>query len=261
MKISDYMRTAKALLITDLIIFRAVVVSKIINIACWMTCILFVNAYLLPKLGIDQSFGLLSFAGMIAAAGMFELFSTVVDVVIDFEFGKIIYYYATLPIPFWMVLVRKMISVAITHSIITLSILPLGKILLWNDFNLLQVNWLQFFIILLVGNLFYGAFSIFVSSVVKTRERIGLVWMRFLFPLWFLGGFSFSWFTLKTVTPRLAYVILLNPMIYMTEAYRAVIIGPEGFFPFYYSIAALLIFSLFFGYLGIIRLKKHLDFV
>lgn len=261
MKISDYINSAKALLVTDLIIFKRIALSKFINIACWVTCILFVNSYILPKLGITQSFGLLSFSAMVAAAGMFELFSTVVDMVIDFELGKVIYYYATLPLPFWMVLVRKMISVAITHSIITLSILPLGKILLWHDFNLLQVNWLQFFIILMVGNLFYGAFAIFVSSVVKTRERIGLVWTRFLFPLWFLGGFSFSWFTLKIVSPRLAYVDLINPMIYMTEAYRAAIIGPKGFFPFYYSIAALLIFSLFFGYLGIVRLKKHLDFV
>lgn len=261
MNFFNYLKTAEALVITDLKIFRRVVIDKFINVVIWTSCVLIINAYLLPRFGIEKAFGIFSFAGMVAAVGILELSSSVTGMITDFELGFVIHYYATLPIPVWMMLARRIFSEAITHSFFAIAVLPVGKILLWNDFSISRVNWLLFPVIMLVGGLFYGAFSIFIASMVKKQERKSNVWFRFLFPIWFLGGFAFSWYVLKETSQIFSWIILINPMIYLTEAYRAVIIGPQGFIPFWFCISALIFFTAIFGYLGIIRVKKYLDFV
>lgn len=257
----QYLHTAKELFITDWKIFRQVLHDKIIDNAIWVICSVFVNAYLLPKFGISAAYGMLAFAGMLASAGTFEGYMTILTLVGDLSNEKITYYYATLPLPLWLMFVRFIISNACLYALLVLTYVPLGKILLYDSFDLTAVNWLLLIIITIVSSLFYGAFSIFTASFIRGFEHMGTIWARFIFPLWFLGGFAFSWAVLYETAPTFAYFDLLNPILYISEAFRAALMGQEGFLNFWLCLGMIILFGIAAGWIGIKRLKTRCDFL
>ncbi len=104
-------------------------------------------------------------------------------------------------------------------------------------------------------------FALMVGSFVKNMSTIGSVWMRFIYPIWFLGGFQFSWTVLFKTSPKLAYLNLINPMTYIMEAIRGAILGQEGYLPFWPCTSMVILFAFACAWYGIVRLKKRLDFV
>lgn len=261
MNFFECLKVAKVLFITDCKILKFTLLDKIVNIAIWTLCTLFVNAYLLPSFGIAASFGMVTFGGMMASSGIFEGFSSIVQLVGDLSNDKVTYYYATLPLPTWLMFTRLIVFNAFVYSIISMVLLPMGKMLLWSNFDLSDVNWIKLFLIMIVANLFYGAFALFTTSFVRGFYQIGNVWSRFIFPLWFLGGFMFSWQVLYNNMPVFAYIDLLNPIVYISEGYRAALTGSPDYINFWICLAMTALFGLVTAYSGIKRLKKRCDFM
>lgn len=87
------------------------------------------------------------------------------------------------------------------------------------------------------------------------------VWMRFVFPLWYFGGFNFAWKSLYNKAAGLAYVDLLNPVVYITEGLRGAFLRSSEYINPYVCLFVICCFAIFFGFLGVYRLKRHLDFV
>ena len=92
-------------------------------------------------------------------------------------------------------------------------------------------------------------------------ERIETVWTRFIFPLWFLGGFQFSWQIVYGISKPLSYVMLANPVTYVMEGLRAATLGQAGYIHFWICVGMLCAFSIATGTLAYRGLKKRLDFV
>jgi ABC-type polysaccharide/polyol phosphate export permease len=216
----------------------------------------------MPTFGVGAGFGMIAFGGLLASSGVFEGYSSIINLVSDLTGDKITYYYATLPLPTWLMLTRFIISHACLYMVLTLTFLPMGKLLLWNSFDLGSFDVLRFLIILVFANLFYGAFALFSTSFIDNMNSIGTVWARFIFPLWFLGGFMFSWQSLYKTSPIFAYIDLCNPIIYIAEGYRSALTGqPEGYIHFWICIGMISFFALIAGWIGIRRLKKRCDFI
>ena len=109
--------------------------------------------------------------------------------------------------------------------------------------------------------LFFSVFAIWVASFVKSPHQMGKVFIRFIFPLWFFGGLQFTWFKLYGVAPLLAYMDLLNPYIYATEAMRTALLGPTANLDFGFCLGMLLFLMIFCFTHAYWRFKKQLDFV
>ena len=92
-------------------------------------------------------------------------------------------------------------------------------------------------------------------------SKLGSVWARYIFPMWFMGGFQFSWTALHHVLPIVAYINLLNPMIYITEAMRVALLGQADYINFWLCLVAMVIFSCVCFAAGMRNLKQRLDFV
>jgi len=257
----SYVTIFKQLLITDLTIFRQVIVDKLVNSSIWIAVTLIVMGYLLPELGTGVGYGSFMVAGSCASIGLFEVFPSVMELVSDFEGERVIDYYLTLPIPSWLVLLRSMIYYAFGAFCLGLLVLPLGKILLWSRFDLSRMSTIKYVLMFMVTSSFYGSFTLFIASLVKSMMKIGNVWMRFIFPLWFLGGYQFSWYILKGLSPQVAYINLLNPITYIMDGMRAAILGQEGYLNFWLCLGVVICFTQVLGFIGITRLKKRLDFV
>lgn len=258
-----YLKVCSQLLRTDLVELKKTFFDQMINLSIWVFCSLVVMGYLIKTQFniVDPDFGVFNLAGCIASAGLFEVYPRSFAFIADQEGPQVMSYYTTLPIPTPLVFVTKMAYWLINALLRGLILIPLGKLILWNSFPLSHVNWLYFVIIFVIGNVFYSALTLCVASIVPSMALMENVWMRWIFPLWFLGGFQFSWFNLHALAPTFAYLSLLNPVVYVMEGTRAALIGQVGNLPFWFCIVMLAIGSFLCAYIGIKRLMKRLDCV
>lgn len=257
----SYYHCAKTLLITDYKTICRNLGHKVINLSIRTICYVFVNAYLLTDFGVTEKFGVITLGAVLAITGIFEGYNSIAMLVRDLESEKITYYYATLPLPSWLVFFRIMISNALLYMVLSISIFPLGKLLLWNTLELGSVNWFHLVITLFTANFFYGALVLFAASWAKGLSALDNAWSRLIFPLWFLGGFNFSWYSLYKTSPSLAMLDLMNPVIYITESYRSSLLGPEGWLPFWNCIGMIVLLTFVTAWIGIKRLTKQCDFI
>lgn len=257
----SYLRVCKELVHADLLIFKQLFLDKFIDITIWVVLSLVVMSYVMPFFGLAADFGVFQLGGLIAAAGLFELYGNVVDLVSDFQGDRVINYGLTLPIPSWMAIFSKTIYYMIIYVILSVLMVPIGKICLWYQFDLTQISYVKLACAILFQSMFYACFVLFPASIINNMSHLGMVWARFIFPMWFLGGFQFSWTALYKTVPLLAYINLLNPMIYITEAVRIALLGQEGYINFWLCLLAITGFSALFLYLSLRNLKKKLDYV
>lgn len=235
--------------------------DKVINQSIWAFCSLFITGYVMQQFGLSSGFGIFQFAGVVATAGLFEIYPSVVSMVIDFASEQTIFYYLTLPTNAATVLCSMILGFAIQGMALALCMIPLGKLLFFNQLNLLAISWIKLLITLIIGNLFLSSLVPGITATVRHIGRIGNAWSRFIFPMWFLGGFQFSWMSIHAISKPLSYVLLLNPVTYIMEATRVSILGQEGFLNWYICIGALLIFCVFSFSYSYYQMKKLLDFV
>ncbi len=258
----SYFNVCKNLVTIDLIIFKQMFMDKFIDLSVWVVLTTLVTAYIMPFFGLAVDFGVFQLGAIIAAAGLFEMGnSNVVDLVSDFEGDRVISYNFTLAIPSWLALLSKTAYYFIIYTLLALLMLPLGKLCLWNQFDLTSIDYPKLILAIFAINLFYASFALWIANRVPNMAKMGQVWMRFIFPMWFLGGFQFSWIASYKTIPSFALVNLINPMIYITEAVRVALLGQEGFINFWLCLLAILIFSAVSLYLGITNLRKRLDFI
>src|ERR1700721_736051 len=100
-----YFMVSKQLIHADLTIFKQIFFDKFIDLTIWVVLSIVVMGYIMPFFGLSHDYGTFQLGGVIAAAGLFELFSNVVELVADFEGDRVINYSLTLPIPSWLALV------------------------------------------------------------------------------------------------------------------------------------------------------------
>ncbi len=233
--------------------------DKLIDLTIYIVATLSVATYLLPSLGMSDTFGVFSLAGLIASAGLFEAWPGAINLINDLTGENITAYYLTLPIPSALVFVRLIIIYAFNGLMLSLASIPLGMLVLWGNTAGLAISPLQLGIAVIAMNIFFGCFTLWVASFMKNMMQAGNVWMRFVFPLWFFGGFQFSWNMLYNKAPLFAYIDLLNPVIYAMEASKGALLGQTGYIPFGYCICALIIGSIAIGTHAVMRLKKRLN--
>jgi len=250
----------KHLLIADLRLFSKVFVDRFINMTIWATLTIVVSGYLLMAFGVKQDFVTdIRFVGVCSMVGLFYIFPNAALLLADLEGDKAISYFLMLPTSSILIFARFIILYFITSGLMSLLLLPLGQLLLWGHFSLLNINFFYYALIFFLSQLFFGCFSLWITTRIPSFDQIENIWMRFIFPCWMLGGSEFSWHVLRDKMPILAYVDLLNPLIYITEGNRSALMNISTGIPFWICCLALLGFSFLFAWSGITRMKKRLD--
>lgn len=249
------------LLKTDIYIHKQTLIDECINITFWLVSSLLIFAYIYPRMGMQESFGAFFAIGGIAAYPFWCAQNASTTFLADMEGNQTIAYFFTLPIKSYFVVIKQMLGYALKTVIPSLFILPLSKLILWNKIDFSHFSFFKFILIFCMIQLFCGAFSLFVASLVKNLMHLDKIGIRILFPMWFLGCSNFSWFTLNQYNSLFAKLCLLNPLIYTMEGIHAAVLGQEGYLSFYLCLGMLFFFTILFAVLAIIYLKKRLDFV
>ncbi len=246
---------------THFYIAQQQLVSKIFNIYIWAFCSLIVMGHIMQEFGLANDYGCFQLATIVGTVGLFEIYGNCFKLIADFEGDQHINYLLTLPTSPAVVMWSLITSYTCVGIIVSIFMLPLGKLLLWNSFSFATVSWFKLVLILVIANIFYGIFTLAVTAHVGALSKMENVWCRFIFPLWFMGGFQFSWASIYKFSQPLAYFLLCNPILYVMEGTRAALLGQGDCLQWEICCMVLCGFIIAGWLYGRYKMKRLLDFV
>lgn len=261
MKTRDMFRVFIRLLWRDIYVLRKTFVGRMIDALIWSGTSIIISGFILPAFGITQRFGLLIWIGSIITMGLFEAVYEAQDLVADREGNFHTGYLVTLPVPVFLVFIKIACSIALNSLFLSLCMFPLGPLLLGNMIDLSHFSFIKSAFVMLLINLFFGFFALWIFSWAKNPTRFSTVRRRIVQPIWLFGGYQFTWFVFYKTFPRLAIINLLNPVTYAFEGLRAAVFGPADFIPFWISCCALIGFTGIGALWSTVWLKRRLDCV
>ncbi len=248
------------LMMRSFVVYKPLFKDKIINTIIWSSLNVVVVGFIMPTVGL-QNYGPFILIATAASNGFFSATNQIGGFITEIT-GETsnLQYELTLPIPQWAAFTKYALEYACEGFITTILVIPIGIVLLWNQFSFQHFHFFKFHGMLLLVCLFSAFFALWMSSITKDIfHGLENLWLRIIFPLWWLGGFQFSWQSLYSISPTLAYIDLLNPLIYMLEGCRACTLDPALSLPYWNCVFALIGFTLIFGYCGIYNLKQRMD--
>ncbi len=256
-----YFTTVGYLIRRDLRVFKEEFWGKFIDLCILLVTTILIFSYFLPSYGLSADYGPFILIGAIAGFAFFEVIGKVSIMIADMEGDKTILYTLTLPIPSWLVFVYIGISWSLLSSILSLLLFPLGKLVLFSQFDLGKISLVRLIPIFLLSNLFFGFFALWLTSVLKKMSSLSHLFVRVVNPMFMFGGYMYSWYAVYHISPLVGYAHLINPVLYVMEGMRAAALGQAGYLPFWFSFTALTIFTLVIGWDALRRLQKRLDCV
>jgi len=247
------------LLMRDLLIFRRDYWSKLIDTVVVFANNVLIFSYFMSGAGIGQNYGPFLLIGAIGSFGLIEVVGKIALFLSDMEGDQAITQVLIMPIRSEMVFIYMVVFWGISSVLLSVLLFPLGKVLLWTRFDLAQISYVRLVPMFLTGSLFFGAFALWLSSVIPSMSNLNTLWLRYIVPLWMFGAYFFSWQDAYNLNPLVGYVLLINPIVYVMEGMRAAGLGQEGFLPYWLCLVALWGFIVACTAHGIARLKRRLD--
>lgn len=248
------------LLKRDLVIFRRDYWSKFLDMLITFIVNVIIFGYFMSGEGISKSYGPFLLVGAIGSFGLIELVGKVGLLLSDMEGPKVITQILVMPIRSEWVFIYVGVFWAISSILLSCLLFPIGKILMWQRFDLSLISYVRLIPIYLTANIFLGFFGLWLSSVIP-GSNLNTLWLRYIVPLWMLGAYYFSWQAAYQIRPFMGVLLLFNPIVYIMEGMRSATFGQEGYLPYWVCFCVLWGFIFVLTTHAIKRLKKKLDCV
>lgn len=233
----------------------------------------FVFAYVMPKIGSGFSVGGSSAAG--ASAGginfatilvpglmgsmfvMQGMFGTTMPLVMEFSWQRTIEDRALAPVPIRVLAIQKITAGAIQSLIGAAIVFP---VVYWvhapgQGPHVHVTNWPLLAVVMIAASALTASLGLWLGTVVDPR-KIQMVFAVVLLPLTMLGCVYYPWSALHVIR-WLQIVVLINPMVYMTEGLRAALTPGMGHMPLWAILVALIGGTLVFGALAVRTFHKR----
>ena len=225
---SGHAGTFLALLARDLRVLRRQLGQFLIRTIMQPLLFVFVFAYVFPKIGqgfrggsTGISFTTVLVPGLIAVAINFQGIQAVaLPLVQEFSYSKEIEDRVLAPVPVWMVGLEKIVAGAVQSLLAAGVVFPIVYLVhAHGAAPKVHVHDVPVFVpALLFSCLLAAALGLFIGTVIDPR-KITLLFAVVVIPLTFLGCVYYPWARLTPVL-WLKYLVLLNPLVYMTEGLR-----------------------------------------
>ena len=121
------------------------------------------------------------------------------------------------PMPVWAVALEKVVSGAIQAVIASLVVFVLATFVPATPVHL-HVHWFFLLTLLPLAALMSAALGLTIGTRVEPRQ-VSLIFSLLVIPMTFLGAVYYPWKNL-TPLPWLKTIVLVNPLIYMSEGMR-----------------------------------------
>jgi ABC-2 type transport system permease protein len=233
----------------------------------------FVFAYVFPKIGHGLTLGAAA-AGSSAGTGaagsgtttfatilvpglmasqllMQGIFGVTMPLVNEFSWQRTIEDRALAPVPIRVLAVQKITAGAVQSFIGACIVFPIVLLVhaAGQGPHVHVTNWALFALIMVAASTLTSALGMLLGTMMDPR-KMQVMFAVILLPITMLGCVYYPWSALHNIR-WLQILVLINPMVYMSEGLRAVLTPSLGHMPLWAVLLALVGGTLVFGYLGI----------
>ena len=251
----SYASAFAGLLLRDLRVLRRELVPFVVRVVMQPLLFLFVFTYVFPHIGqtgavAGANFATVLLPGLMAVAIMFSGIAAVA-LPLSQEFGvtREIDDRVMCPLPVPAVAIEKVCFSAVQSILAALLVLPLAYLIPATPVYAHVASWPMLTATLILASLVSGALGLTIGANVKPQQ-IGLVFSIVVVPITFLGCVYYPWALLSHIR-WLQIVVLLNPIVYMSEGLRAALTPGVPHMPALMIVAALLLSLALLGSFGI----------
>jgi len=230
----------RALFLRDLVVLRKNFGEFVIRTLVQPFLLVFVFLYVFPTIGqgvgggagkaAESHFATVLVAGVVGISIMFQGIQAVAMVLAqEFGYTREIEDRVQAPCPIWLVAVAKVLSGATQGLIAALIVFPIADVVHAKGVEAhLTVHWPVLVTIIPLACLTMTSLGLVLGTVFEARN-LGLMFGFVVLPLTFLGGTYYQWTKLSPVQVDgvhwLQILVLVNPLIYITEGMRAALTG------------------------------------
>jgi ABC-2 type transport system permease protein len=260
-----------ALLLRDLHVLRRNLKEFLPRTLLQPFLLVFVFLYVFPTIGQGigggggnaglSRFATILVAGVIGLAIMFQGIQAVaMPMVQEFGYTKEIEDRVLAPLPVSMVAVVKVVSGALQGLFAALLVFPIAAVVHTSYIHVhLSVHWLILVTLIPLACITCSSMGLMLGTFFDPRT-VPMLFGVVVLPMTFLGGTYYPWTTLSAVKVGglswLQMLVLVNPLIYITEGFRAALTTAPHMH-LYVVYPVLLCLCAFFLWRGIAGFKKR----
>jgi ABC-type multidrug transport system permease subunit len=224
----------------------------------------FVFTYVMPKIGGGIMFGSAGAAGagsvnfatilvpglMASMLLMQGIMAVTFPLVMEFSWQRTIEDRALAPVPIGILGIQKITAGAAQAFIGALIVFPIVLVVhaAGQAPHVHVTNWPMLALILVTASLLTAALGLLLGTVMDPR-KMQMLFAAILLPATMLGCVYYPWAALHQIR-WLQFLVLINPMVYMSEGLRAVLTPGTAHMPMWAILTALVGGTAVFGYLA-----------
>ena len=225
----------------------------------------FVFTYVMPKIGGGFMFGggagasaagSVNFAtilvpGLMASMLLMQgIMAVTFPLVMEFSWQRTIEDRALAPVPIGVLATQKITAGAAQAFIGALIVFPIVLVVhaAGQAPHVHVTNWPLLVVILVTASLLTASLGLLLGTVMDPR-KMQMLFAVILLPATMLGCVYYPWAALHQIR-WLQFLVLLNPMVYMSEGLRAVLTPGAAHMPMWAILTVLVGGTVIFGYLG-----------
>jgi ABC-2 type transport system permease protein len=250
-------RVFRSLLARDVVVVRRELVYFLMRTAMQPLMICVVFGYLLPKMGfVRGGYTSALLPGVLAQSlALAAVQSVALPMVTDFGFSREIEDRLLAPIPSWLVALEKVVSGTLQALIAAAFVLPIARLIMGPIDGLSITNVGPILLVTIFGAVAFSMMGLYLGCVVAAQQ-IGLLFGIVVAPMIMFGCAYYPWRSLD-VAPVVKYAVLVNPLTYIAEGLRGVLIPHLPHMPLPAVLGALTLITVVFWRLGLRAFMKR----
>jgi len=263
-------KTFGAMMAREFRVLRRNSISTFMRAVLQPLLFVFVFTYVMPKIGGGFMFGgaaatagagagaagAINFAtilvpGLMASMLLMQgIMAVTFPLVMEFSWQRTIEDRALAPVPIQVLGVQKISAGAVQSFLGALIVFPIVLVVhaAGQAPHVHVTNWALLALILVTASLLTSALGLLLGTVMDPR-KMQMVFAAILLPATMLGCVYYPWSAMHQIR-WLQMLILINPMVYMSEGLRAVLTPGVGHMPMWAILTVLVGGTVAFGYLG-----------
>jgi ABC-2 type transport system permease protein len=253
-----------ALLLRDLHVLRKNLREFIPRTLVQPLMVTFVFLFVFPQIGqgvggsgqgAGSNFASILVAGVVGLSIMFQGIQAVaMPLANEFGFTKEIEDRVLAPLPVSLVAIGKITAGAIQGLIAALIVFPIAYVVHARGVEVhLQVHWPILITLIPLACVMTSSLGLMLGTIIQPRY-IGTAFGFIVLPMIFLGATYYPWTALSAIKvggiPWLQALVCINPLIYITEGFRAAL-TQVSHMPLYAIYPALIAYGALFMWLGL----------
>jgi ABC-2 type transport system permease protein len=240
------LHTFRALLARDFrVVFRKQLFTFLSRVLIQPLLFMFVFSYVLPSARLAPSAGGVSYStimipGILATTMIYAgIMGVTVPLIAQMSFPREIEDRLLSPIPLWALALQKITSGAVQALLAAVCVFPILYLThASGEAPLLHVtSWPLFIAVVLSGAVLSSCLGLLLGTLIDPTQ-FNLLFTVIMLPALMLGCVYYPWATLADVA-WLQTLVLINPIVYLSEAMRAVLTPVMPHMPVWASMLAL----------------------